>query len=182
MLETRVKSALHFCKRTVRVARKDISPVWTRSFPVSKQPETLGQHLRKKRFDSGLRQSEVAKRLDVSDRTLSVWESDRTYPAWEYWPRIVSYLGYDPFTDPSLGRPKGNETHDVAFSLSAPAATLGQMLAKRRLEMRKTRLQCAKELGVCVKTLHGWETDQRIPSRHLKESIVRFLGQLATCQ
>lgn len=167
---------LPFCKRTVRVARKDISPVWTRSFPVSKQPETLGQHLRKKRFDSGLRQSEVAKRLDVSDRTLSVWECDRTYPAWEYWPRIVSYIGYDPFTDPTLGRPKGNETHDVAFSLSASATSLGQKLAKRRLEMRKTRLQCAEDLDVSIKTLHDWERDRRSPSRRMREKINRFLG------
>src|SRR5579862_1799743 len=95
---------LPICNRTVRVPRKDISPVWTRSFPVAKQPQTLGEHLRKKRFDSGLRQSEVAKRLDVSDRTLSVWECDRTYPAWEYWPRIVSYLGYDRSIHRSLAR------------------------------------------------------------------------------
>ena len=167
---------LPFCKRTVSVPRKDISPVWTRSFPVSKQPETLGQHLRKKRFDSGLRQAEVAKRLDVSDRTLSVWECDRTYPSWEYWPRIVSYLGYDPFTDPTRGRPKGNETHGVAFSLSAPAATLGQKLAKRRLELMKTRLQCAEELDVSIKTLADWERDRRSPNRGLKPQIARFLG------
>jgi len=86
----------------------------------------LGEHLRKKRFDSGLRQAEVAKLLDVSDRTLSVWECDRTYPAWEYWPRIIVYLGYDPFTDPTLGRPKGNETHGIAFSSLASATTLGK--------------------------------------------------------
>ena len=50
----------------VNVERKDISPVWTRSFPVSKQPKTIGEHLRKKRFDLGLRQSQPAKLLRVS--------------------------------------------------------------------------------------------------------------------
>lgn len=40
-----------------------------------------------KRFDSGLRQSEVAKRLNASDRTLGVWECDRTYCACGKLPR-----------------------------------------------------------------------------------------------
>jgi len=57
---------LPICKSTVHLPRKDISPVWTRSFPVSKQPKTLGQHLRKKRFDSGLRHSEVAQQRQLS--------------------------------------------------------------------------------------------------------------------
>ena len=132
--------------------------------------------MRKKRFDSGLRQSEVAKRLDVSDRTLSVWECDRTHPAWEYWPRIVSYLGYDPFIDPALGRPKGNETHDVAFSSPQVVVTLGQKLVKRRLEMKKTRVECANELDVSIKTLADWERDRRSPRQSLKPQIAGFLG------
>ena len=157
------------------MARKDISPVWTRSFPVEKQPQTLGQLLRKKRFDSGLRQAEAAKRLDVSDRTLSVWECDRTYPAWEYWPRIIAYLGYDPFTDSSLGRPKGNETHGVAFSSSESPITLGQKLMKRRLDLRKNQLQCAEEIGVSIKTYSAWELGRRSPSKHMRDRIISFL-------
>src|SRR5436190_11430275 len=137
---------LPICKRTVSVPRKDISPVWTRSFPVSKQPETLGQHLRKKRFDSGLRQAEVAQRLDISNRTLSCWECDRIYPTWEYWPCIIAYLGYDPFTEPSPGSRKCNETRGVAFSSLANPSTLGQKLVKRRLETRKSRVRSAQEL------------------------------------
>jgi len=167
---------LPFCKRTVSVPRKDISPVWTRSFPVAKQPETLGQHLRKKRFDSGLRQSEVAQRLYISYRTLSCWECDRIHPTWEYWPRIVSYLGYDPFTNPALGRPKGNESRGVAFSSLSNPVTLSQKLVKRRLELKKTRKQCAEEMGVSVKTLQCWEQDRRTPSPCLRERVIRFFG------
>src|ERR1039457_3404895 len=64
---------LPFCDRTVSVARKDVAPVWTRSFPVAKEPTTLGQHLRKKRFMAGMRQTEAAVKLGVSNRTLSLW-------------------------------------------------------------------------------------------------------------
>ena len=102
-----------FYERVLHVVRKHVTPVWTRSFPVSNEPTTLGEHLRKKRFSAGLRQSQVAQLLEVSSRTLSLWETDRVYPAWAFQRRLSTYLGYDPFTDPTLGRPRGNERRTV---------------------------------------------------------------------
>ncbi len=93
-------------------------------FPIAKEPTTLGQHLKKKRFTAGLRQKQIAVKLGVSDRTLSLWECDRIVPAWAFQPRLIAYLGFDPFTDLTPGRPKGNETQCVAFlSPQAPATT-----------------------------------------------------------
>ncbi|HUA39349.1 MAG TPA: helix-turn-helix transcriptional regulator, partial [Candidatus Sulfopaludibacter sp.] len=132
------------------VARKDVAPVWTRSFPIAKEPTTLGQHLRKKRFLAGIRQLEAAQKLGVSQQTLSTWETDRVYPAWAFQPRLITYLGYDPFTDPTLGRPKGNETSCVAIFSPDATATLGQKLKQCRLKLRKTRKQMALELGISV--------------------------------
>ena len=63
----------------MNVERQDISPVWTRSFPVSKEPKTIGEQLRKRRFDFGIRQSEAPQRLMVSQLTLSLWERDKVY-------------------------------------------------------------------------------------------------------
>jgi transcriptional regulator with XRE-family HTH domain len=157
------------------VSRTDISPVWTRSFPVSKQPKTIGEHLRKQRFNSGVRQSEAALRLAVSARTLSLWETDKVYPAWEHQPRIVDYLGCDPFTNPALGRPLGNETQGVAFLAPTGPLNLGQRIRKRRLELKKNRNQLAQELGVSVKTLWGWETGRCQPSALLRKQVTEFL-------
>jgi transcriptional regulator with XRE-family HTH domain len=151
---------LPFCDRVVSIARKDVAPVWTRSFPISKEPTTFGEHLKKKRFGAGIRQSEAALKLGVSNRTLSLWETDRVYPAWAFQPRLITYLGYDPFNDPTLGRPKGNETSCVAFLSQNAPVTLGQMIKQHRLKLRKTRKQLASELGVSVKTLWGWETNR----------------------
>ena len=106
---------LPFCDRSVSVARKDVAPVWTRSWPIAKAPTSLGQHLKKKRFMDGLRQKQIAAKLGVSARTLSQWECDRIVPAWEYQPRLVAYLGFDPFDGLIPGKPKGNETSGVAF-------------------------------------------------------------------
>src|SRR5580698_5627416 len=75
-----VCAMLPLCDRRVSVPRKDIAPVWTRSFPIAKEPNTLGEHLKKKRFGMGIRQEQAAQTLDVSARTLSLWECDRLFP------------------------------------------------------------------------------------------------------
>jgi transcriptional regulator with XRE-family HTH domain len=160
-------ATLPFCERTMNVSRNDIAPVWTRSFPISKEPKTIGELLRKRRFDLGIRQLQAAERLMVSQLTLSLWEMDKVYPTWAYQPRLAEYLGYDPFTNPALGGPKGNETQKRPFvAVLAPTGpvTLLQRIIPRRLELRKNRKQCAKELGVSVKTLWGWETGLWEPS------------------
>jgi DNA-binding XRE family transcriptional regulator len=92
---------LPFCDRVVSVARKDVAPVWTRSFPIKKEPTTLGEHLKKKRFLAGIRQSEAALKLGVSARSLSLWECDRLFPTAPYHAQIVAYMGYDPFEKPT---------------------------------------------------------------------------------
>ena len=167
------------CDRVVTVPRKDIYPVWTRSFPVSKQPQTIGEHLRKKRLDLGLRQSQVAQKLRVSHRTLSLWECDRVYPTWDYHQRIIDYLDYDPFPDLGHKDPYSNETGVVA-SLSPSA--LCQSLRMRRLELKLTREQCAKMLHVCPKTLRSWETGSREPCRKHRHAITQFLSSRIACQ
>jgi hypothetical protein len=38
---------LTFCERQMRIVRENVAPDWTRSFPVSKQPQTIGEYLKK---------------------------------------------------------------------------------------------------------------------------------------
>lgn len=95
---------------------------------------------------------------------LAFWETDRVYPAWAFQPRLTAYLGYDPFTDPALGRPRGNEPPFVAFLSPDDPVTLGQKMKQKRLNLRKTRKQMAAELGISVKTLWGWQTDRWRPT------------------
>jgi len=83
--------------------------------------------------------------------------------------------GYDPFTNPTLGRPKGNETSCVAIFSPDATATLGQKLKQCRLKLRKTRKQMALELGISVKTLWSWETDRRESAARSQVQIAKFL-------
>ena len=134
----------------------------------------MGQHLKKKRFMAGMRQAQIARKLGVSSRTLSLWECDRIYPAWAFQPRLIAYLGYDPFTETGLPNGKSNEPSGVAyFSTDAPVS-IGQKIRQFRLKSRKTRLQLAKEWGVSPKTLWGWETGQREPSKYCRQRIAGF--------
>jgi transcriptional regulator with XRE-family HTH domain len=152
------------CERVLSIPRSRYLPRQNRGIPVPKDPTTIGGHLRRKRLELGINQSEAARILKVSTVTLSRWECDKVYPTWAQQSQVTAYLGYAPFSDPKLGRPKGNETLDVASLSSEAALTVGQQILQYRLKQKKTRKQFAEELGVNVKTLYGWEMNRHQPS------------------
>ena len=172
---------LPFSERVWSVPRSRYWPAQNRGIVVPKDPTTIGGHLRRRRLKLGIHQSEAARILEVSTVTLSRWERDKVYPTWAQQTRVSAYLGYDPFIDPTLGRPKGNETIDVASLSSKGPLTAGQQIIRYRLKQKKTRKQFAEELGVDVKTLLAWETDRRRPNppffadllAHYKGSLLR---------
>jgi transcriptional regulator with XRE-family HTH domain len=59
-------------------------------------PVTIGEHLRKRRMDLGLRQCDVAPTLGVTPCTVTNWELGRARPEVRYYPAIMGFLGYDP--------------------------------------------------------------------------------------
>ncbi|HEX4121184.1 MAG TPA: helix-turn-helix transcriptional regulator [Verrucomicrobiae bacterium] len=126
-------------------------------------------------MELGIFQSEAACSLVVSTVTLSRWECDKVYPTWAQQPRVVAYLGHDPFSNPALGSPKGNETQFGAFLAPKPPLNIGQEIVRHCIKMRKTRKQFAKELGIDPKTIWGWETGRRRPSVILQRQIEKAL-------
>jgi transcriptional regulator with XRE-family HTH domain len=62
-------------------------------------PKTIGEHIRKKRFDLGLYQEEVAKTIGVNESTICNWEHG-TEPEIRHMPKIIKFLGYIPFECP----------------------------------------------------------------------------------
>ena len=62
-------------------------------------PQTLGEHLLKRRRDLGLLQREVAQRLQINTWTYLNWESRDIVPSKRMRGRVVNFVGYDPFTD-----------------------------------------------------------------------------------
>lgn len=56
----------------------------------------MGDRLKKRRYELGLRQKDLAASLKVNDRTICNWENDQTVPAVRYLSRIVEFLGSAP--------------------------------------------------------------------------------------
>ena len=166
---------LPFCDRHVRVSRDKYLPSHNRGIPVPKQPQTIGGHLRKRRLQLKILQSDAAHRLGVSTVSMSKWERDKIYPSWPHQPRIVEYLGNDPFTDPALGRPKGNETKAVAFLSQTAPDSIASSLRKHRLALRKNQKEFAKELRVEARTLRDWEAGRHRPCHRLRELLLTIL-------
>jgi DNA-binding XRE family transcriptional regulator len=168
------------CDRTVSVPRNKYLPSAIRGVPLQQNSASLGGQLRRRRLELNLFQSKAARILKVSNRTLSLWESDKLHPTWFYWPCIVAYLGRDPFADSSLGRAKGNETQGVAFLALKDSRKVGDQMKYWRMLLHKTRAQLAVELGVCAKTIWAWENHRRAPSAEIQNQLKTSLFEITT--
>uniref|UniRef100_UPI0025E41CE7 helix-turn-helix domain-containing protein n=1 Tax=Phenylobacterium sp. TaxID=1871053 RepID=UPI0025E41CE7 len=115
----------------------------------------MGAHLRRKRRELGLQQSEAAQLLGVAPKTLMWWERDERPPVVSAYPAIIGYLGYEP------------------WPLSD---TLAQaLLAERRrrgIEIRKA----AALVGVDQGTWRRWERGEWRPTSLTLPALDRLLG------
>jgi DNA-binding XRE family transcriptional regulator len=62
--------------------------------------ETLGDHIKSRRLKLGLFQRQIADELGTDETTLFRWERNKVRPQIRYLPRILKFLGYDPFPVP----------------------------------------------------------------------------------
>ena len=111
---------------------------------IIQRPSTIGEHLKKRRFQLRLLQSDVSKILDVCEDTISGWENERSEPYIHYYPTIISFLGYSPF--------------DIDTS------TLGGRIKKYRIENGLSQEELAYMLRVNESTVFGWEKNAHNPS------------------
>lgn len=145
-------------QRHLRVAFLPFCPIILKSLkpkPYKAAPESLGEHLRKRRIELGLFQKDVAKQLRVNGWTYLGWEHDRTTPAVSFWPRIIDFLGYDPTPRPN---------------------TLGERIASRRRRLGLSQEQAATLVGVDEGTFRRWERGERNPDLALRQRIDLFLS------
>jgi transcriptional regulator with XRE-family HTH domain len=127
--------ALPFCHLRLR-AKKPVNKGYPREL------KTIGDHIRKRRLDLGLQQTQVALVICVDKTTIMNWERGHRSPAIWTLPGIIKFLGYIPFE-------------------------LGHTLPERLIGYRKTRglsrKKLARMLGVDECTLWRWERGDRRP-------------------
>ena len=59
-------------------------------------PNTIGEHVHKKRKELGLHQWQLAKMLGVWRATLGSWEANHYQPEGRVQDRVIAWLGFDP--------------------------------------------------------------------------------------
>ncbi len=61
------------------------------------QPKTLGEFIRRRRFENDLFAKELAKLIGVTEDTVLNWENSRTYPSQKKVILLKEHLNIDPF-------------------------------------------------------------------------------------
>lgn len=59
-------------------------------------PQTIGEHLKKRRLELGLKQDQVAAIIGVTRMSVSNWERGIYGPTKRAMIPIIDFLGYDP--------------------------------------------------------------------------------------
>ncbi len=101
-----------------------------KDFP--ENPQTLGQHLKKRRRELGLLQRVAAERMGILTETYANWEKGKTGPVAAQFRPVVTFLGYDP---------------------TPPPTTLVERLEAKRRLLGATFAQVARYLGCDPGTL-----------------------------
>jgi transcriptional regulator with XRE-family HTH domain len=128
---------LPFCHVTLR-GQKPPPPGYPRD------PNTLGEWVKKRRLDLGLLQRQVAEMMGVDVTTVKNWELNHHQPALRQLPAIVSFLGDVPRGVPPF--PAGDSPQDRIHRYQLPSG--------------HSRSQLGRQLHAEVSTLWRWEHRQ----------------------
>lgn len=140
-----------FCHAELRVAKP-------KSERYPKQLNTLGDHIRARRIDLGLFQSQVAALIGVHELTITNWEGNASQPPVQYIPAIIRFLGYDPLRK---------------------ATSFPEHLIAARRARGMTQKQLARELGIDPSTIQDWETGGHKPSHRKQKLLAKLIGWAA---
>ena len=102
-----------------------------------------------------LTKRQLSLNLNVSDVTIYLWERNRVEPSLAQIPKIIEFLGRDPFE-------KRTEN-------------LGERMREYRRIHGLTQKKLAEQLGVDETTVAGWETDEHVPIKRLRDKLFHFL-------
>ena len=138
-------------KYSIDISRPNIPP---KGYPAN--PVTIGEHIRNKRLDCNLKQSEISRIIGVSEATIWNWEN-RTMPDIKHVPSIIRYLEYVPFDRPEN-------------------TSIFEKLRYYKLINGLTIKQPAKEIGWHHEQLMDWMGGKVRPCKQNLEMINKFLN------
>jgi transcriptional regulator with XRE-family HTH domain len=119
------------------------------------EPQTLAEHIRKRRLDLKLTLKEAAKLLGTNEGSIINWEKGRATPRVYRLPAIIRFLSYNPLPEP---------------------CTLPERLLTKRLKQGWSRKVASRYLGIDVTTLRDWEHGKVILFRKHRRLVAQMLG------
>jgi transcriptional regulator with XRE-family HTH domain len=140
--------ALPFCHLALK-ARK---PIHREKYPDFMK--TWGDHIKVRRLDLKLTKRQLSLNLNVSDVTIYLWERNKVRPSLAQIPKIIEFLGRDPFE---------KETEN-----------LGDTIWEYRRVHGLTQRKFAVQLGIDPTTLAGWEKGEHRPTKRLLNHMKQF--------
>jgi len=112
---------------------------------------TWGDWIKTRRLDLRLTKAQLSRKLNVSDITIYLWESNKVKPSLAQIPKIIEFLGRDP--------------------LEKESAKLGDRIREYRRVHGLSQKKLAAQLGVDAATLGGWEKGNHQLSKRLLDFI-----------
>jgi transcriptional regulator with XRE-family HTH domain len=134
----------------VRITLRALKP---KAYP--ENPRSVGEHVKKRRLETGLSQVALARLLRVCPFTVTGWEKGRLIPPTMTMARLIGWLGYDPL-------PQGE--------------SLAERLKARRRAMGWSQEEAARKFGVERSVFARWERGGRVHFRVYRRRLAQFLG------
>lgn len=128
-----------------------------RTYATIENPKTIGEHLKKRRLGLKLLQKDLASILGVTEDCITNWENNRNEPQISYHPKVISFLGYNPF-------PVENET-------------MGGRVRAYRIIHGLTQEDLAVIVGVNESTIFHWERGTNTPHPRKMKLLEEILNK-----
>ena len=136
---------LPFCHLTLQAKK----PVHREKYPDFMK--TWGDWIKVRRLDLKLTKRQLSLRFHVDDTTIYLWERNKVSPSLARIPKIIEFLGHDPF--------------------EKSAEKMGDKIREYRRVHGLSQKKLAEQLGVDQTTLAGWERGEHRPTKKLLDKI-----------
>jgi len=107
-----------------------------------------------------LTKHQLSLNLNVSDVTIYLWERNKVRPSLPQIPKIIEFLGHDPF--------------------EKNAQKIGERIREYRRVHGLNQKKLADELGIDLTTLAGWEKGKHQPMKRLIDKLCRITADFTT--
>jgi transcriptional regulator with XRE-family HTH domain len=152
-LQSLASADIHSCVAFLPCARLVLKALKPKELDL--EPQTLGEHIKRRRLELGLSQPQAAAALGVDPITVLNWEKGKSEPVIRSLPAIFRFLSYSPLP---------------------PANSVGERLLHLRRQRGWSIREAACHLGVDPTTWGDWERGELIVFRKHRSAVALLLG------